>query len=182
MSMLSEQIKELRNRASVLRQGDWSDGEEDALLLEEAAHSIEFMRDKLQADVLEPNTLKERTEYLLEHLRTCGEYKCTECLYSLRVETHLGDMYDCKHPGTLRHKGHKDRADVMRGSACCWFEPMAHAGEYVARRNADQRDVWRKVLDYAERHTEWTPTGESNDERQLARLKSELRDLGVMGV
>ena len=32
MSMLSEQINELRDRAKVLRQGDWCDGEEDALL------------------------------------------------------------------------------------------------------------------------------------------------------
>ena len=50
MSMLSDQIKELRQRASVLRQGDWSDGEDDALLLEEAAETIENLRDRLQAE------------------------------------------------------------------------------------------------------------------------------------
>lgn len=125
---------------------------------------------------------KTEHEYLLEHFRQCGEFKCTECLYSLCEETHLGKMYDCKYPGTLRHKYHKDEDEIMRSTACCWFEPMAHAGEYVALRNAKQRDVWRKVLEYAERHTNWTATGESNDERQLERYKRELRELGVMGV
>ena len=83
--------------------------------------------------------VKDRTDFLLEHLRQCGEFKCTECLYSLCVNTDLGEMYDCKYPGTLMNKGYKDRADVMRGCACPWFEPMAKAGQYVARRNAAQR-------------------------------------------
>ena len=46
----------------------------------------------------------EKNEYLLEHFRRCGEFKCIECLYSLCEETRLGKMYDCKYPGTLRHK------------------------------------------------------------------------------
>lgn len=130
----------------------------------------------------ENDKVKERTDFLLEHLRQCGEFKCTECLYSLAVDSELGWLYDCKHPGTLLHKGYKDRADVMRGCACFWFEPMAKAGQYVAHRNAEQRRVWREILEYAERHTNWTATGDSNDEKQLARLRKELQELGVMGV
>ena len=50
MSLLSEQVKGLRERALILRQGDWSDGREDALMMEEAADTIESLRDRLQAD------------------------------------------------------------------------------------------------------------------------------------
>lgn len=45
---MSLQIDRLRDRAKVLRQGDWSDGADDAALMEQAADTIESMRDKLQ--------------------------------------------------------------------------------------------------------------------------------------
>lgn len=124
----------------------------------------------------------EKNEYLLEHFRRCGEFKCTECLYSLYAETSNGKMYDCKYPGTLRHKFLKDQDQVMHSSACCWFEPMAHAGEYAAQRNAKQREIWRKVLDYAWAHTHVTERHDTIDEKRLIALQKELSDLGVMGV
>lgn len=49
MTELIEQVKELRSRALVLRQGDWSDGGDDAMLMEEAADTIESLRGRLQA-------------------------------------------------------------------------------------------------------------------------------------
>lgn len=46
MSMLSSQANELRDRAKVLRQGNWSDGADDAALMEQAADTIEQLREK----------------------------------------------------------------------------------------------------------------------------------------
>ena len=46
MSMLSAQCDELRERAKTLRQGRWSDGADDARLMEDAADTIE----KLEAE------------------------------------------------------------------------------------------------------------------------------------
>ena len=48
MSEIGLQVDELRKRALVLRQGDWSDGREDALLMEDAADIIESLRNRLQ--------------------------------------------------------------------------------------------------------------------------------------
>lgn len=128
------------------------------------------------------NTRHEQREYLLEHFRRCGEFKCAECLYSLCEDSIYGKLYDCKYPGTLRHKALKDQGQVMHSTACCWFEPMAHAGEHVAERNARQLEVWRKVLDYAWAHTHVTERHETIDEKRLLALQKELSDLGVMGV
>lgn len=49
MSTVGSQANELRKRAKVLRQGDWSDGADDAALMEQAADTIESMQDRLQA-------------------------------------------------------------------------------------------------------------------------------------
>ena len=46
MSMLSSQANELRDRAKVLRQGNWSDGADDAALMEQAADTIEQLSEK----------------------------------------------------------------------------------------------------------------------------------------
>ena len=48
MSMISAQADKLRERAKVLRKGRWSDGEEDARLMEYAADLILELRDDLQ--------------------------------------------------------------------------------------------------------------------------------------
>ena len=48
MSMISSLIDELRERAKVLRQGRWSDGADDARLMEDAADTIWQLRDDLQ--------------------------------------------------------------------------------------------------------------------------------------
>ena len=46
--MISSQCDELRERATTLRQGRWSDGEDDATMMEQAADTILELRDDLQ--------------------------------------------------------------------------------------------------------------------------------------
>lgn len=46
--MLSAQCDGLRERAKVLRQGDWSDGAEDAKMMDDAADTILSLRDRAQ--------------------------------------------------------------------------------------------------------------------------------------
>lgn len=112
MSMLSDQIKELRNRAKVLRQGDWSDGEEDALLLEDAADTIESMRDKLQAertckvDVLDTGNeaAYEHYEYIM-HCRSCNHE------YGYVQYNEDGDTWQDEKPNYCPHCGAKVKHD-----------------------------------------------------------------------
>ena len=59
MSMISAQIDELRERAKVLRQGRWSDGADDARLMEDAADTIWQLRDDLQRTNAENAKLRE---------------------------------------------------------------------------------------------------------------------------
>ncbi len=47
MSMLTAQCDKLRDRARELRQGRWSDGADDAALMDDAADVIENLRDRL---------------------------------------------------------------------------------------------------------------------------------------
>lgn len=47
MSMLTGQVEKLRKRAKELRQGDWSDGADDARLMDDAADTIENLRNRL---------------------------------------------------------------------------------------------------------------------------------------
>lgn len=117
--------------------------------------------------------------YLLEHLRQCGEFKCTECLYSYCEDAHVGRLFDCRHPQTLRNKGMKDEDAVMRGCACFWFEPMAKAGERVALRNAEIMDSFRELMSYARDKTESTWARESLDEKRLERITNDLLRNGV---
>ena len=59
MSMLSAQCDELRERAATLRQGRWSDGADDARLMEDAAETIWELRDDLQRANAENAKLRE---------------------------------------------------------------------------------------------------------------------------
>lgn len=61
MSMLSAQCDELRERAATLRQGRWSDGEDDARLMEDAADTILSLRDRAQD--LQAKNAKLREEF-----------------------------------------------------------------------------------------------------------------------
>ena len=63
MSMISAQIDELRERAKVLRQGRWSDGADDARLMEDAADTIWQLRDDLQRTNAENAKMREDLEF-----------------------------------------------------------------------------------------------------------------------
>ena len=69
MSMISAQIDELRERAKVLRQGRWSDGADDARLMEDAADTIWQLRDDLQRTNAENAKLRELLQRLLTEYR-----------------------------------------------------------------------------------------------------------------
>ena len=59
MSMLLAQCDELRERAKTLRQGRWSDGADDARLMEDAADTIWELRDMVHKERAEADRLRE---------------------------------------------------------------------------------------------------------------------------
>ena len=62
MSMLSAQCDKLRERAATLRQGRWSDGADDARLMEDAAETILSLRDRAQDLQAENAKLREERD------------------------------------------------------------------------------------------------------------------------
>ena len=119
-------------------------------------------------------------DYLLEHFRQSGVFKCYECIYSKREQTHLGDQYKCVHDGVLVHCATKDEADIMRGCACFWFEPRAKAGECVAHRQAAIMAEVRIFADFAYSQIPHNyPPNETAQEKQLRRICKNLQNLGV---
>ena len=66
MSMLTAQCDRLRKRAAEFRQGRWSDGADDARLMEDAADVIENLRDRL-TDTKEVETCR------MEQVLDCDE-------------------------------------------------------------------------------------------------------------
>ena len=73
MSMLSAQCDELRERAVTLRQGRWSDGADDARLMEDAADTIWELRDDLQRANAENAKLRELFNETLARLVAASE-------------------------------------------------------------------------------------------------------------
>jgi len=94
--------------------------------------------------------VKERTDFLLNHFRQSGVFKCFECLYCRRIDYgKLGNYYKCVHDGVAVNCFEKAEWDVMRGCACFWFEPKGKAGEAVACRQARIADAIRELADFA---------------------------------
>jgi hypothetical protein len=67
--MLSAQCDELRERAATLRQGRWSDGSDDARLMEDSAETILSLRDRAQDLQAENAKLRELVQKLYANLR-----------------------------------------------------------------------------------------------------------------
>ena len=82
MSMLSAQCDELRERAATLRQGRWSDGADDARLIEDAAETILSLRDRAQDLQAESAKLRELVQELW-----------------VSCPVHDSDCDECKHKG-----------------------------------------------------------------------------------
>ena len=71
MSMLSAQCDKLRERAKVLRQGRWSDGADDARLMEAAAATIWELRGMVHKERAEADRLREERDMyrdLVDHM------------------------------------------------------------------------------------------------------------------
>jgi hypothetical protein len=119
-------------------------------------------------------------DYLLEHFRQSGVFKCFECIYSKREETYLGDQYKCVHDGVAVHCYKKDEAEIMSGCACFWFEPRGKAGEAVARRQDAIMEQVRKLANFAWQQTPHSASGyENRQEKQYYEIQRNLQNLGV---
>lgn len=83
MSMISAQADKLRERAKVLRQGRWSDGEEDARLMEYAADLILELRDGLQQANDENDKLREQLAKARDPQRIGGQADPSSFAYAI---------------------------------------------------------------------------------------------------
>lgn len=110
---------------------------------------------------------REYNGYLLEIIRNCGLFKCTDCLYALWEDRGLGLDYKCGHPRTLPGSAWNDLDTAMRGSACDVFEPAANAARNVVGRMVKTQEAVAALEDYAWRHTESTVMRDSADEKRL---------------
>ena len=79
MSMLTAQVGKLRKRAAELRQGRWSDGADDAALMDDAADIIENLRDRLtepwwtcRMDIIDTDERYDGDEDYLCECSACG--------------------------------------------------------------------------------------------------------------
>lgn len=89
MSMISAQCDKLRDRAKVLRQGRWSDGEDDAKLMEDAADTILSLRDRAQGLQAENAKLRGARDVWQEN-----DAKLRELIADLWEYIHIGTAQD----------------------------------------------------------------------------------------
>lgn len=82
--MLSGLTSKLRERAKALRQGHWSDGHDDALLMEDAADIIDTLRD-MNNDLSRGN--KKLRDLLRKLYRCSRQIGCDKCSCSVVCET-----------------------------------------------------------------------------------------------
>lgn len=96
----------------------------------------------------------EYNEYLLEIMRNCGMFKCTDCLYALWEDRSYGMEYKCCHPRTLPHSAWRDLDTAMFGSACDAFEPSEEAKGHLVERMVKTSKAVEHLADFAWRHSE----------------------------
>jgi hypothetical protein len=116
------------------------------------------------------NATEEQLEYnayLLEIIRSCGLFKCTDCIYARWEDRGYGMEYKCCHPRTLPHSAWNDLETAMRGSACDAFEPSGESKRHLVERMTKTQDAVNELWKYARDKTEWTPMRETADERRL---------------
>lgn len=109
----------------------------------------------------------EYNAYLLEIIRNCGLFKCTDCLYALWEDRGYGMEYKCCAPHTVLHSAWNDLDHAMRGSACFAFEPSAQAKRNVVERMVKTQEAVAALMDYAWRHTERSVMRSTADEKRL---------------
>jgi hypothetical protein len=122
----------------------------------------------------------EYNAYLLEIIRNCGFFKCTDCIYALWEDRGHGMEYKCCAPHTLPHSAWNDLETAMRGSACFAFEPSGQAKHNVVERMVKTQEAVAALEDYSWRHTERTVMRDSADEVRLGRICKEIGEQGMV--
>lgn len=122
----------------------------------------------------------EYNSYLLEIIRSCGLFKCTDCLYALWENRGYGMEYKCCAPHTVLHSAWKDLDMAMRGSACFAFEPSAQAKSNVVERMTKTQEAVAALEDYAWRHTERSIMCNTADEKRLDGICKSIDEQGMV--
>ena len=124
--------------------------------------------------------LLEYNVYLLEIIRNCGLFKCTDCLYALWEDRGYGMEYKCCAPHTVLHSAWNDFDHAMRGSACFAFEPSAQAKHNVVKRMVKTQEAVAALMDYAWRHTERSVMRNAADEKRLDGIVKAIDEQGMV--
>lgn len=122
----------------------------------------------------------EYNSYLLEIIRNCGLFKCTDCLYALWDNRGHGMEYKCCAPHTVLHSAWNDLDVAMRGSACFAFEPSAQAKSNVVERMTKTQEAVAALEDYAWRHTERSIMCNTADEKRLDGICKSIDEQGMV--
>lgn len=112
----------------------------------------------------------EYNAYLLDVIRRCGLFKCTDCIFALWEDRQHGMEFKCCHPRTLYNSAWNDLDTAMRGSACDVFEPSRSAVSNVVDRMVETQEAVAALEEYAWRHTNRTQLQDSNDETRLGDI------------
>lgn len=122
----------------------------------------------------------EYNAYLLEIIRNCGLFKCTDCLYALWEDRGYGMEYKCCGRHTVPSIALNDLDHAMRGSASFAFEPSAQAKHNVVRRMVKTQEAVAALMDYAWRHTERFVMCSTADERRLDGICKAIDEQGMV--
>lgn len=122
----------------------------------------------------------EYNAYLLEIIRNCGLFKCTDCLYALWEDRGHGMEYKCCASHTVLNSAWNDIDHAMRGSACFAFEPSAQAKHNVVSRMVKTQEAVAALMDYAWRHTEHSVMRDTADERRLDGICKAIDEQGMV--
>lgn len=122
----------------------------------------------------------EYNAYLLEIIRNCGLFKCTDCLYALWENRGYGLEYKCRAPHTVPNSAWNGLDHAMRGSACFAFEPSAQAKRNVVERMVKTQEAVAALEDYAWRHTERSIMRDTADEKRLDGIVKAIDEQGMV--
>ena len=122
----------------------------------------------------------EYNAYLLEIIRNCGLFKCTDCIYALWEDRGHGMEYKCCAPHTVLNSAWNDLDHAVRGSACFAFEPSAQAKGNVVKRMVKTQKAVAALPDYAWRHTERSVMRDTADERRLDGICKAIDGQGMV--
>jgi hypothetical protein len=181
MSMISSQCDRLRERAATLRQGRWSDGEDDATLMERAADTIWELRNKLSGVVDQQDEI-ERLEDENARLRSCLSDDAENARQIMAENAKLVDVLHEVEAEAV-HAYHCLQQDCVTtaNSSEHFFKKWWHAECECDRLKAENAKLRGLVRDMWFWHYEGHIDSESQ-ERQMKHIDGVLdrmRELGV---